>query len=59
VIINDMRTTASPAPEVSEQTGPNGERQFHILLRDSIYGMASQGGMDKTMALFGQKRLAT
>lgn len=48
VNINDYRTNGAPVA-VTESTGPNGQRQLEIVLRDAINGVGYQGGIDGLM----------
>lgn len=59
VQVIDQRSSGGAAPEVSEQTGPNGMRRIRILIRDEVKGMFNDGTMDRTMTRnYGPKRRA-
>jgi len=46
--IIDQRTGGEP-PEVTESTGPDGQRQIQVLIRSEMKAAMSDGSMDRTM----------
>lgn len=56
VIIN-VTTPPGGSAETSESTGPNGQKQVDIMVKDSFDRLAGRGALDKTMsANWGSKR---